>query len=238
MKTYLLSASILLLLSMTAHAKVHSVQPIKQNKLIETHQNNEHIYIGLRGGWTNFQDACSSGSSECNNNTSGFGLYGGYQFTPWFALEAAVTDYGSPNARYGASKVSADILGSELTGLFSYDVSQHFDIYLRAGAAYQNIDKESGSIAEQTSNEWGIVSAVGLDYLLSENWSLRGEYQFIDGIGNDELMQADMHFISLGLTYHFGQKKPFTTRLTQTMKPTTEIKNVSNQASIKNGINQ
>ncbi|TON18269.1 hypothetical protein CGH62_25990, partial [Vibrio parahaemolyticus] len=33
-------------------------------------------------------------------------------------------------------------------------------------------------------------------------------YQFIDGIGDTDVDQADQHFTSVGLTYHFGQPEP------------------------------
>ncbi len=212
MKQHILVISMLFLFSDTVYAQVDkadAAQASEPGEWIDTRQNNGHAYVGLRGGWTSVEDACSSDSSECNNDTFGYGLYAGYQFTSWFALEAAVTDYGSPDASYGVNNVSADIWGSELSGVFSYDVFEHLDAYIRVGAAYQGIDKESTWDGEQTSNEWEIVSAVGLDYQLSQSLSLRGEYQFIDGIGDKNVGQADMHFVSLGLTYHFGQQKQF-----------------------------
>ena len=212
MKRYIFAIPAFFLLSTSVYAqadKEGAVQTNEPGEWRDTRQNNGHAYVGFRGGWTNVEGACSSDNSGCRDDTLGHGLYAGYQFVSWFSLETAVTDYGSPDATYGVNNVRADIWGSELTGVFSYDVSEDLDAYLRLGAAYQGIDKESTWGGELTSNEWGIVSAVGLDYRLSTNWSLRGEYQFIDGIGDEEVMQADMHFISLGLTYHFGQKKTF-----------------------------
>lgn len=222
MKSQHLASVAFFLLSTTVYAQADDVDTAQINdtgRRIDTRQDNGHAYVGLRAGWTNFEDACSSGSSECDDDAFGYGLYAGYQFTPWFALEVAATDYGSPEADYGASNVGADVWGSELSGVFSYDVSENVDAYFRVGAAYQGIDKESSWDGVQTSNEWGIVSAVGIDYRLSKNWSLRGEYQFIDGVGNEEVMQADMHFTSLGLTYHFGQKK----QLIAAPAPVTEV---------------
>jgi OOP family OmpA-OmpF porin len=171
-------------------------------------------YLGIRGGWVNFQDACGTGNTECDSDTSGFGLYGGYQMTPWFALEVGGTDYGSAAAYYGEDKVEADILDAQLSMNLSYDLSQEIDAYLRLGASYQMLDKESSWAEYESKNSWSAVSAVGLNYVLNSSWSIRGEYQFIDGIGDNELLKADMHFVSLGLTYRFGQKRE------RTIKPT------------------
>jgi OmpA-OmpF porin, OOP family len=170
-------------------------------------QNNEHYYIGLRGGWANYSNGCSSNNYECNNNVLGYGLYAGYQLSPWLSIETALNKYGRINANYGTDNVSADIWGSELTGVFSFDAYADWDAYLRVGPAYQNIDKMSSWGGRQKSGEWSFLSAVGLDYILSTNLSLRGEYQFIQGVGSGKTLGANLNFLSLGLTYHFGQSK-------------------------------
>lgn len=161
-------------------------------------------YLGGRSGWVNYQDACEAGNTSCSNDVLGYGAYGGFQFTPWLGLELAVTDYGNPSSSYLDDSVDVGMFGSELSVLLSYPLSTNIDVYTRLGVAYQHIDKQSTWLGSQTADEWGVVSAVGLDYALSNNWSLRGEYQFIDGIGNGDTLQSDMHFISLGLTYRFG----------------------------------
>ena len=162
-------------------------------------------YLGVRGGWANYQDACGTNNTECNDNPAGFGLYGGYQFYSWFALELGITDYGSAEAFYGADKVQADLLDAQLSAKLSYDLSNKLDAYLRLGASYQSLNKESTWAEYDSNNRLSAVSAVGLEYALTTNWSLRGEYQLIDGIGDRELLKADMHFVSLGVTYRFGQ---------------------------------
>lgn len=133
-----------------------------------------HWYLGGRAGWANFQDACNDNNTDCANDTLGYGVYGGYQLTPWFALETGVTDYGSPDASYGRNHIEADVLGAQVTGVFSYGLSTNLDAYARVGASYQIIEKQRSWADEQTSNQWGIISAIGLDYALSDNWSVRG----------------------------------------------------------------
>uniref|UniRef100_UPI0039C9554B hypothetical protein n=1 Tax=Vibrio parahaemolyticus TaxID=670 RepID=UPI0039C9554B len=45
-----------------------------------------------------YQDACGSSAEYCDTDTLGLGVYGGYQFTDWFALEGGMTSYGSPGS--------------------------------------------------------------------------------------------------------------------------------------------
>ncbi|MCR9907718.1 porin [Vibrio campbellii] len=167
-----------------------------------------HFYLGGRLGWGYFQDACDTNASDCNDDTFGGGVYAGYQFNDWFALEAGVTDYGKSKADYESGSVSANTNGAELSAKLSHRLSSNWTLFSRIGASYQDIEKRSDWEAEQSSQDWNTLVAVGMDYRLSQRWSLRGEYQFIDGIGDGEVFQSDLHFTSLGLTYHFGQETP------------------------------
>lgn len=185
---------------------------------------NGHFYLGTRLGWANYQDACGQDTLKCANDTFGFGLYGGYQFNDWFALEGGLTDYGSPDARYRQGTVSVDdMLGGEISAKLSYPLTERFDVYTRIGGAWQHIDEHFTPMPDSIeSNQWNVLSAVGLDYRLSQRWSLRGEYQFIDGIGDGD--QAGLHFTSLGLTYHFGQPDPI---VTPVVAPEPELREVT-----------
>lgn len=90
----------------------------------------------------------------------------------------------------------------------SYPLSEHLDLFTRFGGMYSFLEKnaEVATYAQEQS-DWSLLSSVGMSYQFSPNWSLRGEYQFVDGIGEHSFGQADLHFTSIGLIYHFGQKK-------------------------------
>lgn len=196
-----------------------------------------HFYVGGRFGWAYFLDACDSDANECNEDTFGGGVYAGYQFNDWLALEAGVTDYGQIDATYNGSRVNADAYGAELSAKFSYHLSPEWALFSRLGASYQDIDKTSDWEEQQNSQDWNTLVALGIDYRLSQRWSLRGEYQFIDGIGDSEVLQSDLHFTSLGLTYHFGQKifqpaPDLQSKPVLPPEPKTVIKDISLNASV------
>ncbi|MCQ9091135.1 OmpA family protein [Vibrio alginolyticus] len=171
--------------------------------------DNGHFYLGGRLGWTAYEDACGSDAEYCDNDTLGYGLYGGYQFNDWLALEGGVTSYGSPESRYAAGKVEADIYGTEVAVKLGYPLTERMEVFTRLGGAWQRIDKDFSQMPDSIeSSEWNILSSLGLSYRISQRWSLRGEYQFIDGVGDADVDQADQHFTSVGLTYHFGQPEP------------------------------
>ncbi|EIZ1552080.1 OmpA family protein [Vibrio parahaemolyticus] len=170
---------------------------------------NGHVYLGARAGWAAYQDACGSDALDCSEDTFGYGLYLGYQFNSWLALEGGMTSYGSPDARYSSGDVDADVYGAEIAAKLSHPLTERLDVFTRLGGVWQRIDKEFSPMPDAIeSSEWNLMSSIGMSYRLSQRWSVRGEYQFIDGIGDGDVEQADSHFTSIGLTYHFGQEAP------------------------------
>lgn len=167
-------------------------------------QDSEHYYLGTKVGWSHFQNACTSDYEECNNHAIGYGLFAGYQIMPWLGLEAALGKYDDVDARYSNSEVEASMWDGELAAKLSYEVTKNHNLYLSLGGSYQHINKKINASAI-SGNSWSPMVAVGLGYNLSKSWSLSGEYQFIDGIGDNDVEKADLHFASIKLTYHFGQ---------------------------------
>ena len=183
--------------------------------------NNGHFYFGGRAGWVTYQDACGSSVDDCKDDTLGYGLYGGYQFNTWSAVEGGVTAYGSPNASYSEGDLSAEVNGGELALKLSYPLSERLGVFSRLGGAYQVIDKSTSMTSDSVgSKQLDAFASLGIDYRLSQNWSLRGEYQLIDGIGDGVIGQSDLHFMSLGLTYHFNQVTPAAIETIPTAQPT------------------
>ncbi|EHK2925019.1 outer membrane beta-barrel protein, partial [Vibrio parahaemolyticus] len=92
---------------------------------------NGHVYLGARAGWAAYQDACGSDALDCSEDTFGYGLYLGYQFNSWLALEGGMTSYGSPDARYSSGDVDADVYGAEIAAKLSHPLTERLDVFTR-----------------------------------------------------------------------------------------------------------
>ncbi len=164
------------------------------------------FYVGGQVGSTNFQDACSSFAKNCDENSFGYGLHAGYQFTDWFSLELGVNNYGQLKAEYLITDIAVEVVGSEFTSKFSHHFSPNFDLYTRLGIHYLNINKSISVTSENlVSHNVEPVMALGVSYNLSRNWVLSSEYKFVDGIGDRTVDKADFHLLSVGVTYKFGK---------------------------------
>ena len=161
-------------------------------------------YLGARLGQSYFHDACTG--AACEERTLGAGLYGGVNLTPWLALEAGINDYGEPHAQHASGRTRLALYSAELSTKLTWPLSEQVSLHTRLGTAYQIIDKRSDWVGKQTSYTWQPLLAVGFKYPLLPELSLRAEYQFIDGVGERAIGKADVHFTSLGLTYHLPKE--------------------------------
>ncbi len=172
------------------------------------------FYVGGQVGSTHFQDACSSFAKNCDENSFGYGLHAGYQFTDWFSLELGVNNYGQLKAEYLITDIAVEVVGAEFTSKFSHHFSPNFDVYTRLGIHYLNIDKSVSVTSESlVSHNVEPVIALGASYNLSRHWVLNSEYKFVDGIGDKTVDKADFHFLSVGVSYKFGKDNSRSVRL-------------------------
>ncbi|AGH82327.1 outer membrane protein A [Psychromonas sp. CNPT3] len=169
--------------------------------------NTNNFYIGAKAGWSKYQDACLYGYTKCEEDSLGYGLFVGYDFTDWFAIEGGVTNHNEVNSSYQNYDVEALAISSDLSTKFGYRLTDNVQLYTKVGISYQHINKTMSDLGDFSGSSFGGLVAMGIDYKLDNNWSLRGEYQFIDGIGDDTSLKADLHFTSVGIKYRFSSSK-------------------------------
>lgn len=157
-----------------------------------------HVYLGARAGYALMGESCYSHYQTCNNDNLGYGLLGGFQFTPQWALELSATDYQDYRAQYASNIVTSDVTGYGLSLKWSHPLWQDVSAYLRVGASYLDTRREASFALDNNSN-WSAVGALGAEYALSPRWSLRAEYQYLADVSHSQ-----GHFTSLGVQYRFG----------------------------------
>lgn len=149
-------------------------------------------YVGLKVGMTWLDDECVAGLS-CDDDSGSGGIYAGYNFNDFFALEAGYDYLGKFT---GAGLPDKSVTAFTLAPKLSLDLTEAMDIYAKLGAAYVSYgDKDDASY----------LGALGLEYDVMKNGSLRLEYQVITDINND-IVRAEANSITLGFTYTFGHK--------------------------------
>ncbi|MDO9506285.1 OmpA family protein [Hydrogenophaga sp.] len=158
------------------------------------------------------------------DRSTGFKLFGGYQFSPHFALEGGYFDLGKFG--YTANTIPTGTLNGEMRvrGLNldlvgSLPLTGKLSALGRVGVNYARAnDRFSGTGAVNVSNPTASKSqanakyGVGLNYAFSDAMAMRLElerYRVNDAIGN----KGDIDMLSVGLVYRFGGPAPQPVRM-------------------------
>ena len=154
-----------------------------------------------------------------DDDSTGFKLFGGYQFNRNFALEGGYFDLGKFG--FKATTVPAGTLdgrlrlrGVNLDLVGRLPVSEKFSVFGRVGVNYADTrDNFSSTGAVRVLNpnprkhDANIKFGAGLQYDFTEALSMRAEaerYRINDAVGN----KGDVDLFSVGLVYRFGGRTP------------------------------
>ncbi|OCG49745.1 hypothetical protein A9G35_11475 [Gilliamella sp. Choc5-1] len=189
---------------------------------------NNTFYTGAKLGWSELYRLDANkvrvwndvGISTSNRSNVAGGAFLGFQANPYLAFELGYDWLGSAkykrSYRYagksydvGHSKVSAQ--GVSLTGKLSYPIVDGLDIYGRAGgmvtiAKWKNggLVKDYEKLDHGTKTDVSPVYALGVDYRLSDDFSTRLEYQYVQNIHTKTDASPDAGTVSLGVTYRLA----------------------------------
>jgi OOP family OmpA-OmpF porin len=147
------------------------------------------------------------GYGEDDNDTA-WKLFGGYQFHRNFSVEGGYFDLGRYDYGYtapgGAGNSRYQGLNLDLVG--SVPFSDRFSAFARLGAAWTRARSEFGG-SSQTERDWGPKVGLGLEYALTQQLAVRGEwerYRVRDAFRG----RGDIDVASIGLVYRFGAPAP------------------------------
>jgi outer membrane immunogenic protein len=219
MKRALLASATLLLLTGTASAADLSARPYTKAPVYEPAPvyNWTGFYIGghIGGAFGGDNNVLDPGFGSNNDGTFMGGAQVGYdyQFSPnWvFGVEAnySFLDTNSSFANRG--------LGS-VTGRLGYTWGPAL-LYVKGGYAWADSRFSNGFNGDNDRN--GYTVGGGLEYLLTQNWSAKIEYQYYD-FGNVNVFdfaglpvgsfRNDEHTVKAGLNYRFNLGGPLVAR--------------------------
>ncbi len=160
----------------------------------------------------------STTSISDNNRDTGYKVFGGYAFSPYWAMEGGFFDLGNfgftantapPGALHGDLKLRGFNL--DLVGFIP--MTEKLSLFGRVGANYaRTSDTFSGTglvlvpNPNREAKQANVKYGTGLQYALSDRLGLRLEaerYRINDAVGN----KGDIDLVSLGLVYRFGASR-------------------------------
>ncbi|HEX7043037.1 MAG TPA: outer membrane beta-barrel protein [Burkholderiales bacterium] len=183
-------------------------------------------YIGLGGGKSDAdisveaEEVLFGIGGECGLNVTcafdesdtGFKIFGGNRFNPYFALELSYIDFGEFSATAVGPSTSggtlrfrllADVWAIGIAGLGLIPAGR-FDVFVKAGAAYWSadltasaIDTVFGAVSETDTRDGGnLLWGAGLQWN-GERVSLRAEFERVD------VDEIDIDLVSASAIFRF-----------------------------------
>lgn len=162
----------------------------------------QQTYVGAKVGTTWIDDGCDQ-SSPCDDDTYGVGLYLGYDFSDYVALELGYNYLGEfkTNINKGGANYFSEqkLTALSLAPKFSLPLNEKFDLFAKIGGAYMDFGDDNDTV---------LTGGVGAEYSYTDNFAVRIEYQRFQNMTDYYVKDLDANFLSLGLTYRFGQSAP------------------------------
>jgi OOP family OmpA-OmpF porin len=171
------------------------------------------FYIGASGGSSDFDNDIATGlitSGTVDTGSSGFKLFGGYQFGEHFGVELSYVDLGK--AGYSGSYFGAPVTGGKvevwglnLSAVGTLPLNSTFAVFGKLGLfAWEAKSKDTtGGVPFSDTVSGGDFSfGAGVSVRFTKNLSARVEWERFGLTGYDyDLGNADM--LSVGIAYKF-----------------------------------
>src|SRR6266850_1659334 len=163
-------------------------------------------YGGARFVQSEFKDSCAGLAGPafaCVERDTAWNIFGGYQFSRYFAGEFGYTDLGKTTLSItGFGNASFGAKGVELTGVGFLPLGQQFSLYGKLGLFHWDADFKDGTglvgsaRASGTDRTYGFGASMGV----ARNAALRLEWQRYQDVGDkNSTGSGDITVIGFGL---------------------------------------
>lgn len=190
------------------------------------------FYAGARVGWSAMHhgvervaDQARTNGVGYNRNSVTYGVFGGYQILNQnnfgLAAELGYDFFGKNRTREAGEGTGYHTAhGASLALKPSYEVLPGLDVYGKTGVAIvRNMYKaDKGDAAKYNKTKASLILGAGVEYAILPELAARLEYQWLSKAGNldkaldkagvtgtDYNYNPDIHSVTVGLSYRFGQ---------------------------------
>jgi len=181
------------------------------------------FYVGASAGWSDidteiaFPGLITSGTADGKN--TGYKIFGGYEFNPYFGVEISLVDLGK--VKYSGSYLGVpvtggkvDVVGLNGSAVGIVPVSQSFSLFGKIGIFAWEADWSdfTGGVPTKAQDNGADLSiGAGFTINFTKNFSARVEWERFKAGGGEDYSSgspnltssAKIDFVSLGLLFKF-----------------------------------
>ncbi len=168
-------------------------------------------YLGVHAGLADWDDQIPNYfSGDAVESEFQFGIFGGYNFNRFFAVEGEWLDLGSlelrPNQNSGQTqKTSATGFRASAVGKLPLE---RLELFLKLGLFASNVDRTNGG-ATYSDDDGSATVSLGFNFQIAERWHAgvsfaHYELSWLDlDILGDDGANSDVEVVQLGVQYRF-----------------------------------
>ena len=184
---------------------------------------DDGFYLALDAGQAHYSGVSGSvtafgGTSHVSDSDTGYRFTGGYQFNQYWGAEASYVDFGQAEADVTVTTPSAGTFSAKrkahgfvFAGTGTYPFNDVWSGFLRFGGIIGHVQVDAtgtGSLAtatgSQSSSDWKVTYGVGVNWKLTENWTVRAGWDKYSSLGNqNKTGENDVGLLSIGVVYRF-----------------------------------
>jgi OOP family OmpA-OmpF porin len=132
--------------------------------------------------------------TDCDNKSLALKAYGGYQFIRYFGVEVGYADFGKARAKVsapGSGNVDFKARAVFADAVVTVPIINRLSFLVKGGLVRWNtklnIDASTGlGLPSQTENGWGQMLGAGFEYMFTDAFGMRAEYEVYNSVGKSE----------------------------------------------------
>ena len=153
------------------------------------------MYVGVRAGKANVS---LDNTVLTDDSANGYGVFGGYSFSPMFALEGEYLGFGEVTQGAGGVKSS----GLSLSGVGSFPIGEEFSLFGKLGYA-KITSKPTGTNTGANAKSSGVSYGLGGQYNVSSSVGIRAGWDKYKLDDTAQGIKGKVSLISVGGVFKF-----------------------------------
>ncbi len=160
------------------------------------------FYVGGGIGITSIDvcgDLTALGATSCDDEDTGFKIFGGYNVNQNLAVEVGYVDLGEITASGGGATVRADIDGFQVAAVGILPLNPQFSVFGKIGLLLWDVSASAsgpGGFASVSDDGTDLMFGVGGSWNFLPQLSLRAEWERFD-------VDEDADMFSVSIVYRF-----------------------------------
>ncbi|ABR90721.1 Uncharacterized conserved protein [Janthinobacterium sp. Marseille] len=176
----------------------------------------EGAYIGFNAGRANQKISVSGdeGSGSVKDNSTGYKLYGGYEFNQYFGVQGGYVNLGKGKIAYADDDVQGNF-SSKVRSLYiaataTLPVNNQFAVFAKLGVSRNRVKIAdvyteagvAGYVSESDTRTTPLIG-IGAAYNFSKKLAAVLEYENFGKVAKDDGVNLKANLFSVGLRYKF-----------------------------------